>query len=148
MPSGGLMQLVAYGAQDRYLTGDPEVTFFRTTYEPFAHFSAANFESVGQEIGVNTIGQSLRHTTYNESIEKHHSNHHSNHQHEIIKYKDFKTFDPYDQKQCVICLEEFKAKDDLILRKCQHVYHKKCHSGHNGNSGHSTQMKKCPICRS
>ena len=25
---GGLMQLVAYGAQDIYLTGDPQITFF------------------------------------------------------------------------------------------------------------------------
>jgi hypothetical protein len=26
--AGGLMQLVAYGAQDVYLTGNPKVTFF------------------------------------------------------------------------------------------------------------------------
>lgn len=27
-----LMQLVAFGAQDTYLTGRPDITFFRTTY--------------------------------------------------------------------------------------------------------------------
>ena len=27
--AGGLMQLVAYGAQDLYLTGNPQITFFK-----------------------------------------------------------------------------------------------------------------------
>ncbi|QKF93558.1 capsid-related protein [Fadolivirus algeromassiliense] len=30
--SGGLFQLLAYGAQDAYLTSSPDVTFFRATY--------------------------------------------------------------------------------------------------------------------
>jgi hypothetical protein len=30
--AGGLMQLVAYGAQDVYLTGQPKVTFFQAVY--------------------------------------------------------------------------------------------------------------------
>ena len=29
---GGLMQLVAYGAQDIYLTGNPQITFFKVVY--------------------------------------------------------------------------------------------------------------------
>ena len=29
---GGLMQLVAYGAQDVYLTGNPQITFWKVTY--------------------------------------------------------------------------------------------------------------------
>ena len=28
----GLMQLVAYGAQDIYLTGSPQITFFKVVY--------------------------------------------------------------------------------------------------------------------
>ena len=28
---GGLMQLVAYGAQDVYLTGNPQITFWKVT---------------------------------------------------------------------------------------------------------------------
>jgi len=31
--AGGLMQLVAYGAQDVYLTGQPKVTFFQAVYK-------------------------------------------------------------------------------------------------------------------
>lgn len=33
------MQLVAYGAQDVYLTGDPKVTFFQTTYKRHTNFA-------------------------------------------------------------------------------------------------------------
>ena len=29
---GGLMQLVAYGAQDVYLTGNPQITFWKVVY--------------------------------------------------------------------------------------------------------------------
>ena len=31
--SGGIMQLVAYGAQDVYLTGNPQITFFKIVYK-------------------------------------------------------------------------------------------------------------------
>ena len=36
---GGLMQLVAYGAQDVYLTGDPQITFFKVVYRRHTNFS-------------------------------------------------------------------------------------------------------------
>ena len=36
---GGLMQLVAYGAQDVYLTGNPEITFFKVVYRRHTNFS-------------------------------------------------------------------------------------------------------------
>ena len=36
---GGLMQLVAYGAQDIYLTGNPQMTFFKTIYRRHTNFS-------------------------------------------------------------------------------------------------------------
>ena len=37
--AGGLMQLVAYGAQDVYLTGDPKVTFFNSVYKRHTSFA-------------------------------------------------------------------------------------------------------------
>jgi hypothetical protein len=37
--SGGLMQLVAYGAQDIYLTGNPQITFFKVVYRRHTNFS-------------------------------------------------------------------------------------------------------------
>lgn len=46
MAGGGLMQLVAYGAQDIYLTGNPQVTFFKVTYRRHTNFS---IESVQQQ---------------------------------------------------------------------------------------------------
>lgn len=37
--AGGLMQLVAYGAQDIYLTGDPMITHFKTVYRRHTNFA-------------------------------------------------------------------------------------------------------------
>lgn len=42
--AGGLMQLVAYGAQDVYLTGSPEVTFFKNIYRRHTNFSVESIE--------------------------------------------------------------------------------------------------------
>ena len=42
---GGLMQLVAYGAQDIYLTGNPQITFFKVVYRRHTNFS---MESIAQ----------------------------------------------------------------------------------------------------
>ena len=36
---GGLMQLVAYGAQDIYLTGNPQITFFKVVFRRHTNFS-------------------------------------------------------------------------------------------------------------
>ena len=43
---GGLMQLVAYGAQDIYLTGNPQITFFKVVYRRHTNFS---MESIAQD---------------------------------------------------------------------------------------------------
>ena len=44
--TGGLIQLVACGAQDVYLTGNPQVTFFKAVYRRHTNFS---MESIKQE---------------------------------------------------------------------------------------------------
>tara|TARA_B000000475_G_scaffold255888_1_gene235919 strand:- start:847 stop:2088 length:1242 start_codon:yes stop_codon:yes gene_type:complete len=44
---GGLLQLVAYGAQDIYLTGNPQITFFKVVYRRHTNFS---IESIQQSI--------------------------------------------------------------------------------------------------
>lgn len=41
--SGGITQLVATGVQDAYLSGNPEVSFFRSSYKRYTHF-ASNIE--------------------------------------------------------------------------------------------------------
>ena len=47
---GGLMQLVAYGAQDIYLTGNPQITFFKVVYRRHTNFS---MEAVAQTFSGN-----------------------------------------------------------------------------------------------
>ena len=37
--TGGLLQLVAYGAQDVYLTGNPQITFFKVVYRRHTNFA-------------------------------------------------------------------------------------------------------------
>ena len=41
---GGLMQLVAYGAQDVYLTGNPQITFFKVVYRRHTNFAVEAIE--------------------------------------------------------------------------------------------------------
>jgi len=41
---GGLMQLVAYGAQDVYLTGNPQITFWKVTYRRHTNFAVESIE--------------------------------------------------------------------------------------------------------
>lgn len=42
--AGGLMQLVAYGAQDVYLTGNPDITFFKVSYRRHTNFAVESIE--------------------------------------------------------------------------------------------------------
>lgn len=54
---GGLMQLVAYGAQDIYLTGNPQITFFKVVYRRHTNFS---MESIQQTFdGTADFGNSV-----------------------------------------------------------------------------------------
>lgn len=40
--AGGLLQLVSYGVQNRYLTKNPEITFFKIAYKRHTHFGKEN----------------------------------------------------------------------------------------------------------
>lgn len=42
--AGGLLQIVAYGFQDIYLTNDPQITFFKIVYRRHTNFSIEAFE--------------------------------------------------------------------------------------------------------
>ena len=44
--AGGLLQLVAYGAQDIYLTGNPQITFFKVVYRRHTNFALEAIENV------------------------------------------------------------------------------------------------------
>lgn len=53
--SGGLMQLVAYGAQDVYLTGNPQITFFKVVYRRYTNFAMESIEQTFN--GVSDFGR-------------------------------------------------------------------------------------------
>jgi hypothetical protein len=44
MGGGGLLQLVSYGAQDVFLTGNPQVTFFKSMYRRYTNFAIEAIE--------------------------------------------------------------------------------------------------------
>ena len=55
--AGGLLQIVAYGAQDIYLTGNPQITFFKAVYRRHTNFS---IESIKQTFnGTADFGQEV-----------------------------------------------------------------------------------------
>ena len=54
---GGLMQLVAYGAQDIYLTGNPQITFFKVVYRRHTNFSVESIEQTFN--GTATFGKKV-----------------------------------------------------------------------------------------
>lgn len=55
--TGGLMQLVAIGSQDIYLTTNPQITFFKTVYRRYTNFS---MESIEQSLtGTINFGQKV-----------------------------------------------------------------------------------------
>ena len=41
---GGLMELVAKGAQDIYLTGNPNVTYFKSVFKRHTNFSMESIQ--------------------------------------------------------------------------------------------------------
>jgi hypothetical protein len=45
--TGGLLQLAAYGAQDLYLTGNPQISFFIAVYRRYTNFGKKTIEQNG-----------------------------------------------------------------------------------------------------
>ena len=43
---GGLMQLIATGAQDIFLTGNPDISFFKVVYRRHTNFSIDSVEQL------------------------------------------------------------------------------------------------------
>ena len=36
--TGGLIQLISIGQQDKYITGNPQISFFKSVYKKYTHF--------------------------------------------------------------------------------------------------------------
>ena len=54
---GGLLQLVAYGAQDAYITGNPHITFWKVLYKRHTNFALEAFRV--NFTGAPTYGQRI-----------------------------------------------------------------------------------------
>ena len=66
--AGGLLQLVAYGVQDIYLTGNPQITYFKAVHRRHTNFA---IESIKQSaIGNSTIANGTNTNTSNYTISR------------------------------------------------------------------------------
>ena len=61
---GGLLQLVAYGAQDAYLSGNPQITFWRGLFKRHTNFAMEPFR-------VNLTGQAAWGTKHSAVLGRH-----------------------------------------------------------------------------
>lgn len=59
---GGLIQLVAYGAQDIYLTSNPQITFFKVVYRRHTNFAVESIEQTFNG-NVNNLGTNSNRVT-------------------------------------------------------------------------------------
>lgn len=50
------------------------------------------------------------------------------------------------EKTCCICRNDFNEKDDVVFRKCEHMFHEECLF--EWESSENPNAKKCPVCRS
>ena len=41
---GGLLQLSAYGSENEYINGNPQITFFKTVYRRYTNFSIQSID--------------------------------------------------------------------------------------------------------
>ena len=55
--TGGLLQLACYGAQDIYLSGNPQISFFKQIYKRHTNFACVNVEQLFH--GNSTFGQKV-----------------------------------------------------------------------------------------
>ena len=48
MSTGAVLQLAAYGSQDLYLTGNPQVTHFKAVIRRHTNFAMETVEKIGR----------------------------------------------------------------------------------------------------
>ncbi len=46
-----------------------------------------------------------------------------------------------DKKNCIICLEDFKNREEIVTLPCTHIFHTKC------IKDWLIEEKSCPICK-
>jgi hypothetical protein len=123
---GGLMQLVAYGAQDVYFTGNPQITFFQSTYNQYTNFdSEQTFQGTANFRGKVTLKKV---TLTDDFVE--------------IKYLFEEQI--LSDEDCSICCQCMTGNKLVKCETCNNIFDHECikqwlNMGYN---------KKCPMCRS
>ena len=58
--SSGVVQLIAIGAQDKYIMGDPEISFFSSTFKRHSNFSQSIEKQTIQGVVNNNAMSSIK----------------------------------------------------------------------------------------
>jgi hypothetical protein len=58
--SAGVVQLIAIGAQDKYIVGNPEISFFSSTFKRHANFSQSIEKQTDVQRSIRTFWRSSR----------------------------------------------------------------------------------------
>ena len=68
--TGGLLQLISFGAQDVYLTKDPKITFFKVVYKRYVNFSMAVIDKGLSDVD---FDKSITYKIPSDGVKKHNS---------------------------------------------------------------------------
>jgi hypothetical protein len=132
MSSGGLMQLVAYGAQDIYLTGDPETVFRRVV------------DSV-----INRRFFKSKYLPKNENKEKYKEITDNLQNKECcICLENCADIVSSTCNEFTIACTVPNSGEFIKLLCCGHIFHDKCiEQWMEQSTYHSSNFNKCPLCR-
>ena len=132
LSGGGLMQLVAYGAQDIYLTANPSITFFKTTYR---RDTEGSYLKSREQKRVEFKNTDLRLPEFKfikdgklELIT------------EEFDIEEF-TIEDEEDRECCICLNNYEEGAIIQLLECRHHMHKEC------INEWFSENNSCPTCR-
>ena len=108
MAGVGLMNLVAYGAQDVYLSGTPQQTYFRTTYRQYTNFGMGGLGGVQITCKNLELCEFLKKTIENNDYVL------KLEQTQITKYFTG-LIEFYLKRQCVKCLDKIYVGIELLM---------------------------------
>jgi hypothetical protein len=105
------------------------------------------FNSIGRQtladLFSSTLEQQILEEVMEESLQEHSSLQRNN---TIIniekqKYKDLDDLKKENNKDCSICITDFKDEDDVSITKCKHIFHNSC------IVEWGQYKQECPNCR-
>lgn len=126
---GGLIQLVAYGEQDMYLTRQPQITFFKSVYRRNSEIKEVNGVKEVKGVKMKVIIK-RKYINLSEFVRSNVA--------DLSFNRDIENIIDADNFKCGICLQLFS---DPTTLSCNHTFCRSCIN--NWKNKNNT----CPLCR-